>query len=190
MEKIELIRSVLLELSKPLVLVGLMGAGKTAIGKRLALRLNLPFTDVDQEIEMAAGCSVADFFEKYGEAEFRHGERRVLSRLLGEGAGILATGGGAFMDAGARTEILGQGISIWLKADFETLWKRVCRRETRPLLKTSCPRQTLSQLLVKRYPVYAEADITVVSKDGSLESTVDDVIASVAAILDERRYGQ
>ena len=94
------------------------------------------------------------------------------------------------MDAGTRTEILGQGISIWLKADFEILWKRVCRRKTRPLLKTSRPRQTLSQLLVKRYPVYAEADITVISKDGSLESTVDDVIANVAAILDERRYGQ
>ena len=190
MDKIEIIRSALVELSKTLVLVGLMGAWKTAIGKRLALRLNLPFKDVDQEIEMAAGCSVVDFFEKYGEAEFRHGERRVLSRLLCEGAGILATGGGAFMDADTRTEILEQGISIWLKADIETLWKRVCRRETRPLLKTSCPRQTLSQLLVKRYPVYAEADITIISTDSSLESTVDDVIVNVAAIFDERRHGQ
>lgn len=179
MKKIEPTEPVLRQLSKPLVLVGLMGAGKTAIGKRLALRLDLPFTDVDQEIEMAAGCSVADFFERYGEAEFRQGERRVLSRLLGKGPGVLATGGGAFMDKRTREEISRKGISIWLKADIETLWKRVCRRDTRPLLKTSCPRKTLYQLLLKRYPVYANADITIISKDGPLDVTVDYVVNSL-----------
>lgn len=181
----------LLTLPKPLVLVGMMGAGKTAIGKRLAARLNLPFTDVDLEIEAAAGCLIADFFEDFGEAEFRDGERRVIKRLLGEGIGVLATGGGAFMDPGTRAEIGRHGISIWLKADLGTLWQRVSRRDTRPLLKTPNPRQTLSDLVDARYPVYAEADITVVSTDGPPKAMVDKVVEAVRGYLKEEnaRHG-
>jgi len=174
-----------LSVPKSLVLVGMMGAGKTAIGRRLATRLDLPFTDVDIEIETAAGCSIADFFEDYGEEEFRDGERRVIKRLLGDGVGVLATGGGAFMDPGTRDEIARQGISIWLKADLETLWQRVNRRDTRPLLKTSNPRQTLSDLLDARYPVYADADITVVSTDGPPEAMVSKVVEAVETFLTE-----
>jgi shikimate kinase len=166
-------------LPKHLVLIGMMGAGKTSIGKRLSARLGVPFTDVDAEIEHAAGCSIADFFQDYGEAAFRDGERRVIRRLLAGPVGILATGGGAFMDAGTRREIAANGISIWLNADKETLWRRVKRRDTRPLLKTDDPRATLEKLIDERYPVYRNADITVVSTDGPPEAMVDRIVAAV-----------
>ncbi len=172
-----------LTLPKPLVLVGMMGAGKTAIGKRLAARLNVVFTDVDTEIERAAGCSITDFFQEHGEEEFRDGERRVIKRLLAGPAGVLATGGGAFMDEGTRREIAKHGISIWLKADLETLWRRVIRRDTRPLLRTPNPRETLSKLVDERYPVYAEADITVTSTDGPPGAMVDRILNAVQIFL-------
>ena len=174
MKKIEPTEPVLRQLSKPLVLVGLMGAGKTAIGKRLALRLDLPFTDVDRNRDGRLFGS--RFFERYGEAEFRQGERRVLSRLLGKGPGVLATGGGAFMDK--RTHRKYQEGNFVGSKPILRHWKRVVDGH-RPLLKTSCPRKTLYQLLLKRYPVYANADITIISKDGPLDVTVDYVVNSL-----------
>lgn len=176
-----------LKLAKPLVLVGMMGAGKTVIGKRLAAKLMVPFTDVDLEIEKAAGCSIADFFQNYGEDAFRDGERRVIKRLLNGPVGILATGGGAFMDAGTRKEISQSGISVWLKADLETLWRRVSRRDTRPLLKTSNPKVTLEGLVNQRYPVYAEADITVISTDSPPEEMVGQVLGAVRNYLKKEK---
>jgi shikimate kinase len=176
-----------LNLAKPLVLVGMMGAGKTAIGKRLATKLKIPFTDVDLEIEKAAGCSIADFFQDYGEDEFRDGERRVIKRLLSEPIGVLATGGGAFMDEGTRKEISQNGISVWLRADLETLWRRVSRRDTRPLLRTANPKETLEKLVNERYPVYADADITVVSTDGSPEAMVGQVLDAVRDYLNKEK---
>lgn len=172
-----------LALQKPLVLIGMMGAGKTAIGKRVAERLDVPFRDVDKEIERAAGCSIADFFHHYGEQAFRDGERRVIKRLLAEPVGVLATGGGAFMDADTRRQIAAQAISVWLKADLDTLWRRVKRRDSRPLLKTENPRQTLAGLIDERYPVYAQADITVVSTDGPPDAMVERVIEAVRRFL-------
>jgi len=176
-----------LNLAKPLVLVGMMGAGKTAIGKRLAAKLKIPFTDVDLEIEKAAGCSIADFFQDYGEDAFRDGERRVIKRLLSEPIGVLATGGGAFMDEGTRKEISQNGISVWLRADLETLWRRVSRRDTRPLLRTANPKETLEKLVNERYPVYADADITVVSTDGSPEAMVGQVLDAVRDYLNKEK---
>ena len=161
------------------MLVGMMGAGKTAIGRRLADRLDLSFVDADEEIEAAAGCSISDIFALHGEASFRDGERRVIERLLKQPVCILATGGGAFMDEGVRTLIGEWGISIWLRANLETLWQRVRRRDHRPLLKTEDPKTSLAQLIETRYPVYGLADVTVESSDGPLEETVDRVIAAV-----------
>ena len=166
-------------LPSSLVLVGMMGAGKTAIGRRLAARLDLPFVDADEEIEAAAGCSISDIFALHGEESFRDGERRVIERLLKEEICILATGGGAFMDEGVRALIDERGISIWLRADLETLWQRVRRRDHRPLLKTADPKASLQRLIETRYPVYGLADVTVESSDGPLEETVDRVIAAV-----------
>ena len=161
------------------MLVGMMGAGKTAIGRRLAARLDLPFVDADEEIEAAAGCSINDIFSLHGEAAFRDGERRVIERLLNQPACVLATGGGAYMDDRVRGLIAEHGISIWLKASLETLWQRVKRRDHRPMLKTDDPRETLERLIQTRYPVYATADITVESDEGPLETTVDRVIAAI-----------
>ena len=169
---------------KSLVLVGMMGAGKTAIGRRLAARLDLPFIDADEEIEAAAGCSIADIFAMHGEAAFRDGERRVIERLLLQPVSVLAAGGGAFMDPEVRRAIGRHGISIWLKADVETLWQRVKRRDHRPLLKTENPREALEKLVETRYPVYANADLTVASKDGTLDETVDSVIEAVRQHLE------
>ncbi len=170
-------------LPKPLVLVGMMGAGKTAVGRRLAARFNLPFVDADEEIELAAGCTISDIFALHGEAAFRDGERRVIERLLKQSVCVLATGGGAFIDPGVRAAIKETGISIWLKADLETLWHRVRRRSHRPLLNTEDPKGTLERLIQTRYPVYAEADITVESNDGPLDETVDRVITYVERFL-------
>lgn len=176
-----------LKLQKTLVMVGMMGAGKTAVGRRVAARLGLPFIDADDEIEKAAGCSIGDIFERHGEAGFRDGERRVIERLLSGPVHILATGGGAFIDDTTRVRILESCLSIWLRVETDVLWQRVKRRGDRPLLQTAAPRETLVNLVDKRYPVYAEADITVDSIDGPVEDTVDDVLCAVAAYL--RREG-
>lgn len=173
-----------LQLTRPLVLVGLMGAGKSAVGRRVAARLDVPFIDADAEIETAAGCTIQEIFDRHGEAAFRDGERRVISRLLTtEPPHVLATGGGAFMDPETRALILEHAISVWLRADLEVLFKRVNRRGHRPLLKTEDPRATLARLIDLRYPVYAEADIIVDSKDGPIEAMVERVIDAVARYL-------
>lgn len=163
------------------VLVGLMGAGKSSIGRRLATRLDLPFLDADTEIEAAAGCTIPEFFKLHGEAAFRDGERRVIARLLEGPPCVLATGGGAFMDAETRARIARSGISVWLRADLETLVRRTSRREDRPLLATGDVQATLARLMGERYPVYEQADIVVDSDDGPPEATVDRVVAALAA---------
>jgi shikimate kinase len=148
-------------LPRTVVLVGLMGAGKSCIGKRLAGRLNVPFIDADAEIETAAGLSIAEIFAKYGEAAFRDGERRVMSRLLQGPPGVVSAGGGAFMDADTRTLIKDRALSVWLRADLDTLVARTKGRSHRPLLNNGDPRATLAELMRVRHPVYAEADVTV-----------------------------
>lgn len=174
-------------LDKTIVLVGLMGAGKSCIGKRLAAALGLPFVDADREIEAAAGgCSVSDIFALHGEKVFRDGERRVIQRLLGNPVHVLATGGGAFMDPSTRALVKDKGLSIWLKAELEQLLKRVGRRNDRPLLRDVDPRQKLSELMDLRYPVYAEADLTVESADGPPDITVQRVLRAIEAELDRR----
>ena len=165
---------------RTIVLVGLMGAGKTCIGRDLAERLGLPFIDADQEIETAAGCSIEDIFSIYGESEFRAGERRVISRLLEGPVHVLATGGGAFMDADTREHILREATSIWLRADLDLLVSRVSRRGDRPLLKDSDPRTILKALIEERYPVYADADITIRGDDGGSTGWGEAVVTWVA----------
>ena len=157
---------------KTLVLVGLMGAGKTSVGRRLAKHLGLRFIDADEEIEAAAGLSIEDIFEIYGEEEFRAGERRVILRILGESPCVLATGGGAFMDKEIRDAIKNNAVSVWLKADLETLLERTSRRGGRPLLKNGNPAEILEKLTKERYPVYATADITIESGDNTHEEMV------------------
>ena len=152
-----------LSLPRTVALVGLMGAGKSAIGKRLAMRLGLPFVDADDEIERAAGCSIAAIFEKYGEADFRAGERRVISRLLDEPPHVLSTGGGAYMDPETRAMMRQHAITVWLRADLEVLYDRVRKRTHRPLLRQGDPKDILARLMSQRYPVYAEADLVVES---------------------------
>ncbi len=164
-----------LRLPRTVVLIGLMGAGKSCIGRRLAARLGVPFVDADAEIEAAAGCSVAEIFARYGEPAFREGERRVVARLLGGPPCILATGGGAFMDADTRRLIGTCGISVWLRAELDVLVKRTAGRDHRPLLKTGDPRAILHGLMEKRYPIYGEADIIVDSLDQTPEMTVEAV---------------
>lgn len=169
--------------NRPIVLVGLMGAGKTAIGRRVAAELRLPFVDSDHEIEAASRMSVPDLFEKYGEDEFRALEQRVIARLLHEGARVLATGGGAFMNDETRAAIREAAVSVWLKADLDTLMGRVVKRQNRPLLKSDNPRAVMEKLMVVRYPVYAEADVTVQTRDERREVIADEVIAAVDAFL-------
>jgi shikimate kinase len=168
---------------KTIALVGLMGAGKSSIGRRLAQALALPFVDADSEIESAAGASIEEIFARDGEAVFRNGERRVITRLLDGPAQVLATGGGAFMDPVTRDLIHERAVSVWLRADLETLLVRVGRRNNRPLLKTGDPRAVLSRLIDERYPVYAEADITVDTVDGPPEATLAKVIAALDRFL-------
>ncbi len=163
---------------RTIVLVGLMGAGKTKIGRRLALRLGLPFFDSDREIEAAAGETIEEIFANRGERVFRAGERRVISRLLKQPVHVLATGGGAFMDPLTRAYIRKHGVSLWLRADLDTLVQRVSRRADRPLLKSGDPRAILADLMDRRYPTYAEADLTIDSGDGSPEVTVNRAIAA------------
>lgn len=162
------------------MLVGLMGAGKTNIGRRLAMRLGLSFFDSDQEIEAAAGETIEEIFANRGERLFRDGERRVISRLLAKPVHVLATGGGAFMDISTRSLIGRRGVSLWLRADLDVLVSRVSRRSDRPLLKHGDPRDILAELIERRYPVYAEADVVVDSGEGSPELTVTRAIAALA----------
>lgn len=172
--------------SRSVVLVGMMGAGKTSVGKRLAGRLGLTFVDADTAIEEAAKKTVTEIFAEHGEDYFRQGERRVIARLLREPRQIIATGGGAFMNAETRAAIRAAGLSIWLKADWELLFERVRRRPTRPLLQNADPEGTLKALVDARYPVYAEADLTVQSVDVPHEAMVDAVMAALEAwLIDE-----
>ena len=166
--------------SRTIVLVGLMGAGKTKIGRRLAARLNLPFFDSDTEIETAAGETIEEIFRNRGEAVFRDGERRVIARLLAQPAHVLATGGGAFMDPATRAIIARSGVSVWLRADLGVLLARVSRRTNRPLLQERDPRAVLADLIERRHPVYAEADLTIDSGEGPPEATVTRTIAALA----------
>ena len=175
-----------LHVPRTLVLVGLMGAGKTNIGRRLAQRLGLGFVDADSEIEAAAGETVEEIFERRGEAAFREGERKVIARLLGNPVHVLATGGGAFMDPDTRTLIRERGTSIWLRADLDLLHQRVSRRNNRPLLKQGNPREVLARLIDQRYPVYAQADVTVDTVDGPPDATLDRVIAALEQHLAAR----
>lgn len=168
-------------LPKTVALVGLMGAGKSSIGRRLAQRLKVPFVDADAEIEAAAGATVEEIFERHGEAAFRDGERRVIARLLEGPVHVLATGGGAFMDPSTRELMRERAVSVWLKADLDLLLPRVLRRNNRPLLKAGEPRAVLERLIAERYPVYAEADITVNSLDGPPETTLERVLAALSA---------
>ena len=168
---------------RSLVLVGMMGAGKTSVGKRVAQRLRLPFADADHEIEAAAGMTIPEIFAQHGEAYFRDGERRVVARLLGEGPRVLATGGGAFMNPSTRQTIAARGVSVWLKADFDVLMRRVRRRSNRPLLQTPDPEGTMRRLIEQRYPTYGLADVTVKSRDMPHEAVTDLVLAAIAEKL-------
>ena len=170
-------------LPRTVALVGLMGAGKSAIGKRLAQRLGLPFVDADDEIEHAAGCTIGEFFEKYGEAEFRAGERRVIARLLDEPPRVLSTGGGAYMDAETRALMRVKAVTVWLRADLDVLNDRVRRRGHRPLLRQGDPKEILGKLMTQRYPVYAEADIVVDSTAQPADRTTEQVIEALQAHL-------
>ena len=168
-----------LELGRGIVPIGLMGAGKSSVGRRLAKRLDLPFSDADQEIEKAADCTIEEIFARHGEAAFRAGERRVIGRLLDGPPQVLATGGGAFMDRETRAAISEKGISIWLRADLDVLLERVLRRDNRPLLKQGDPEQILRRLMAERDPVYAQADLTVTSGQGPHEDVVEDIVEAL-----------
>jgi shikimate kinase len=168
---------------RPVVLVGMMGAGKTTVGRRLATRLGRHFVDSDEEVEKAAGMSIEDIFATHGEADFRAGEVRVIARLLKDRDLVLGTGGGAFINPETRALVKGSAVSVWIKADFDLLFARVQRRSNRPLLKTANPRQTLKDLIEKRYPIYAEADVTVVSTDVPQDQVASEVIAALLAHL-------
>ena len=164
----------------PIVLVGLMGAGKSSVGRRLAEKLGLSFVDADQEIEAAAGKSIAEIFADHGETYFREGERRVIARLLANGPQVLATGGGAYINDETRARIQNDAVSVWLKAPLPLLMKRVMKRQDRPLLKTGDPEAVMLGLIEKRYPVYAGADVTVESRDVQHGQMVNDVIRALA----------
>lgn len=169
----------ILQPGRTIVLVGLMGAGKTKIGRRLAQRLALPFHDSDDAIESAAGETIEEIFANRGEAVFRDGERRVIARLLQGPVHVLATGGGAFMDPATRRIIAARGVSVWLRAGLDVLFARVSRRTNRPLLKTPDPRAVLAELIERRHPIYAEADITIDSGDGPPDATASRAIAAL-----------
>lgn len=171
-------------LRRPIVLIGLMGAGKSCVGRRLAARLGIPFIDSDVEFEAAAGCTISDFFAKYGEPAFREGERKVIARLMEGPLCVLATGGGAFCDAETRARIQDGAISVWIRADLDLLVKRTSGRDHRPLLKTGDPREILSRLMDARYPLYAQADITVDTTDEPPEVTVAKVVDELARFVE------
>ncbi|MBW9054340.1 shikimate kinase [Rhizobium mesosinicum] len=165
--------------SRNLILVGLMGAGKSSVGRLVAQQLGVPFVDSDIEIERVSRMTITELFAAYGEEEFRALEARVMKRLLKGGPRVVSTGGGAFINARTRKHIKKGGLSIWLKADLDVLWDRVNKRDTRPLLKTENPKQTLENLMNARYPVYAEADLTVLSRDVRKEVMADEVLRAV-----------
>ena len=160
-------------LKRTVVLVGMMGAGKSSVGRRLAFR------DADSEIEAAAGWSISDIFDRFGEAGFREGERKVIVRLLDDAPHVLATGGGAFVDSETRARIKGSAVSVWIKAPVEVLLARVSRRDTRPLLRNGNPREILERLLGERAPIYGEADLAVDSEDGPHHASVDRIVAAL-----------
>ena len=166
-----------------IVLVGMMASGKTSVGRLLGQHLGLPFLDADQEIETAAHMTVPEIFARHGEPYFRSGEKRVIARLLRSGPAVLATGGGAFMNAETREAVAARGISVWLKADADTIVRRARRRSNRPLLQTDDPEKTVRELMANRYPVYALADVTVEAEDGPHENTADAVLAALARHL-------
>jgi len=166
---------------RSVVLVGMMGAGKSSIGRRLAARLGIPFVDADIEIEKAAGMSIAEIFAAHGEPYFRAGETRVIARLLDGGPQVLATGGGAFMNADTRAAIHAKGVSVWLRATIEVLARRIKRRNDRPLLKDVDPIETLRRLIDERYPTYAQADVTVESRDVPHDAIVDEIVAGLCS---------
>lgn len=165
--------------TQPVVLVGMMGVGKSTVGRRLAQRLSLPFADADLEIERAAGCSIADIFEFHGEASFREGERRVIKRILEGPPLVISTGGGAFIDPETHKRIRAKALSIWLRADLNTVVKRVKHNTNRPLLKDGDPRTILEKLMIDRDPTYAKADIVVDSGDTAVEKVVDVILAAI-----------
>src|SRR3984957_8042138 len=169
--------------ARSIVLVGMMGAGKSTIGRRLSARLRLPFLDADTEIEAAAGMSIPDIFEAHGEPHFRDGEARVIARLLDSGPAVLATGGGAFMREETRNRIGDKAVSIWLKADADIIMKRVKRRADRPLLQPADPLAPVGRLIEEREPVYRHADLTIWSRDVPHEKIVDECLESLHALL-------
>src|SRR5271154_898545 len=169
--------------ARSVVLVGMMGAGKSTIGRRLSARLGLPFLDADAEIEAAAGMSIPDIFESRGETDFRDGEARVIARLLDSGPAVLATGGGAFMRQETRDRIHDKAVSIWLKVDTDVIMRRVKRRSDRPLLQTADPEATVERLIREREPVYQQADVTVWSRDVPHEKIVEECIGALYAKL-------
>ncbi|MEN9855344.1 MAG: hypothetical protein RLZZ157_470 [Pseudomonadota bacterium] len=168
-------------LKRTIALVGLMGAGKSSVGRRLALQLDVPFKDADDEIVIAAGRPIADIFADRGEEEFRAGERRVIARILDSPPHVLATGGGAFMNPLTRVVLRQRATTIWLRAELDTLVKRVSRRDDRPLLRNVDVRTVMSDLMAQRYPIYAQADLVVESREGPHQMTVDAVIAALRA---------
>src|SRR5215212_2767737 len=172
---------------RSIVLVGLMGAGKSTVGRRLASRLGLPFRDADHEIEAAAGMSIPDIFSIYGEEYFRDGERRVIARLLQEGPLVLATGGGAFMSEEIRARIAELGVSIWLRADLDVLMRRVRKRSNRPLLQNPDPEGTMRRLMETRYPIYGLADLTVDSREAPHDRVVNENIKLLSAWVETRQ---
>lgn len=176
--------------TRSLVLVGLMGAGKSTVGRRLAQTLGLPFRDADHEIEAAAGMAIPDIFAIHGEEYFRDGERRVIARLLQEGPMVLATGGGAFMNEETRQGIAEHGISIWLRADLDVLMRRVRKRATRPLLQNPDPEGTMRRLMELRHPVYATADLTVDSHEAPHDRVVTEIIKALSGWFDKEKQGE
>lgn len=165
-----------------IVFVGLMGAGKSAIGRSVAQQLRIPFVDTDDEIERVSRMTISELFASYGEDEFRALETRVIKRLLRGGPKVVSTGGGAFINENTRRHIKRGGVSLWLKADLEVLWERVNKRDHRPLLKTENPKATLAALMKKRYPVYCEADITIESRDVRKDIIATEVLEAIASL--------
>jgi shikimate kinase len=171
--------------NRNLIFVGLMGAGKSVIGRLVAQTLGVPFIDTDAEIESVSRMTIAELFSQYGETEFRALETRVVERLLKQGPRVVSTGGGAFINEATRAQIKQGGLSVWLKADLDTLWDRVNRRDHRPLLKTENPKQTLENLMIQRYPIYAEADLTVISANVRKDVMANEVLQAIAGLAKE-----
>ncbi|MCB9991669.1 MAG: shikimate kinase [Rhodospirillales bacterium] len=181
----EIIEQIRRRLDRPIVLIGLMGAGKTRTGRQIAQALRLPFTDSDDEIEAAAGMSVSEIFERFGEEYFRDGERRVIQRLLDEGASVIATGGGAVMNEDTAQAIWDNTLSIWIRAELNVMVQRTARRDSRPLLKSGDPEKILAELAGKRYPVYEKADIVVDSHNGPAEAILNQALEKIRNFLND-----